>query len=155
MEKFGFNNVLNLKHFDSNGNLIREWTCVNRTQTETINKICDMFDSFTQSSCSFVGMAIGTGDNQNAAATALATKVSDETLAGGDVTDNDTNVVAIKTFTNASAGSWTIQEAGIFGETGCADHMLFYACNTNDSLNEVLGIGDTLQITWTVTPADN
>lgn len=100
--------------------------------------------------CSLAGMAIGTGTGQAAGTSALATKVSDEALTAAELTDNSTNVVAEVTFTNASGGSWSIEEAGMSGDAAVATDMLFY----NDTISETLNDGDTLTITWTVTPAD-
>jgi hypothetical protein len=153
MDNLGFKNLVKWEHHDPEGNLVGSGESYNTTQTETINGICDMLHSGTVTNKTIEGMAIGTGSGQNAAATALATSVSDEACADGtgELTDNGTNVVGEVTFTNASGGSWSIEEAGLFGEDAtCDDHMLFY----NDSISETLGDGDTLTITWTVTPAD-
>ena len=155
-DKLGFNNTVNLKKFDNEGMLLSDKTIHNRTQTETINGICDMLVTGTVTNYTIAGMAIGTGDNAAVSATTLIAKVSDEAISSGSgVTDNATSVTAIATFTNATGGSWVIEEAGIGGDASVATHMLFYACKTIDSLDETLNPSDTLQITWTITPADS
>ncbi len=146
----GFKNLVKWERRDPEGNFISGGESYNTTQDNFINGVCDLLYSNSASSCSLVGMAIGTGTGQAAGTSALATKVSDEALTASELTDNGTNVVAEVTFTNASGGSWSIDEAGMGGVADVTSDMLFY----NDTISETLGDGDTLTITWTVTPAD-
>jgi hypothetical protein len=150
MDNLGFKNLVEWKRYDSNGNLVHSGQSYNTTQDNFIQGICDLLYNDGAINCSLAGIAIGTGTGQNAAADALSAKVSDEALSAAELTDNGTNVVAEVTFTNRSGGSWSIEEAGMGGVADVTSDMLFY----NDTISESLGDGDTLTITWTVTPAD-
>ncbi len=151
MDNLGFNNLVEWKRYDSDGKLVHSGQSYNTTQDNFIQGICDLLYDDGATNCDLSGMAIGTGTGQNAAANALATKVSDEALTASELTDNGTNVVAEVTFTNASGGAWSIEEAGMGGVADVTSDMLFY----NDTISETLNDGDTLTITWTVTPSDS
>lgn len=87
-------------------------------------------------------MAVGTGTGGTTTLNAENTRVAlTSTTQGTGASDND--VVYVASFTGITG---TITEAGIFNDAS-AGTMFVY----NESLSQLLGASDTLQITWTVT----
>jgi hypothetical protein len=149
----GLNGRIEYKVYDKNGYL--------REQGETKNAIVDglktMFIDWlnasgaSPSTVSLTAMAIGTGTGQTAISTALAAKVSYDSDSGGsNFVDSQPSANAMRivcTFGCSAVGGWAIKEAGLFNVATCASGMYAY----NDSLNNTLALGDSIQLTWTLT----
>lgn len=143
-DKVGFNNTLKVKHFDKDGNLLDTKELSNTSQNNVLEDVIDMLDESTTKSYEATDMAIGTGTGQGVATSTLSSKSSEEAVSSTQSGSPEDTVTFTATFT--AAGSWNIQEAGLFPSATCDANMLFY----NDSISQSMSSGDTLQISWEV-----
>ena len=157
MDKLKFKNKVSWQHFDPSGNLVNSGCGYNQAQTELLTAVRSMLYDDGNANSQIFGMGIGTGAAPNQAATALTSLVSAETCGTGQMTETDADTLTCEVTFTATA-SWTIAEAGLFGEDAtCDDHMLFcYGdAHSGEDLSESLATDDTLTITWTIDFADD
>ena len=140
---------VNIKHYDSEGNLVGEYNYKNLVVTTGLNHIAGRLGPTASAPNQMSHMALGSGNTAPAAGdTTLGTELSGRqalAVAGGTVSGNQVTYSA--TFA-AGVSTGNVYEAGIFN-AGTAGVML---CRTTFGLI-TKGAADSITVTWQITIA--